>query len=486
MTSKNTTFTNISQEETFKVDLIWMVPVLFWLMFTGNLVFALSYFPTIPEWQWGDLLRTNGFTLLLNTTVCFFSAIIATYAKFYFKEKGQRSKFMLLCLAFTFAVQFFIISEHLLLLLLGWLLMGLVMSRLIGFHTAWGEAKEAKKLSRNYFLVGSFLLGVGLLVPAAYHNSITLSAWTDAIGQTPKYIMLLSTLCIIAAALIQSAIFPFHKWLLSSMTAPTPASALMHAGFVNGSGILLTLLAPIFVASNTLDILLIIGGLTAIIAQFTKLIQVNVKQRLACSTIAQMGFMIMQCGLGFFNAAIAHLILHGFYKASLFLSSGEEVEKSNPKAPPSIRIKWYQGLLVLAFSLLGAYLFAVLTGKGMALDSGIFLTLIAAITVGQMTYNIIKQNPLSGWQKLVLPPVLFITGIAAYALVYKTVTSFMTGMEFIADPTSITPFQIAFGIVFLIGFFIMKLGSYRKSPWLYVKLLSLAQPSKKTFLTFKN
>ena len=107
------------------------------------------------------------------------------------------------------------------------------------------------------------------------------------------------------------------------MTSPTPASALMHAGFVNGSGILLTLFAALIFASNTMDLLFIIGGLTAVIAQFTKLLQVNVKQKLACSTIAQMGFMIMQCGLGYFNAAIAHLILHGFYKAYLFLSSGE-------------------------------------------------------------------------------------------------------------------------------------------------------------------
>ncbi|KAA2218368.1 proton-conducting transporter transmembrane domain-containing protein [Maribacter flavus] len=486
MTSQYTTFPTLSDRQSGKADVTGMVPFLFWILFLANVVFALVNFPNIPEWRWGDLFRTNGFTLLLFTTVSFFSAIISTYAKSYFKERGQRSKFMVLCLAFTFAVLFFIISEHLLLLLLGWLLMGLVMSRLIGFHADWGEAKEAKKLSRNYFLVGSFLLGVGLLVPAAYHNSITLSAWTDAIGETPKYIMLLSTFCIITAALIQSAIFPFHKWLLSSMTAPTPASALMHAGFVNGSGIILTLLAPILIASNTLDVLLIIGGLTAIIAQFTKLIQVNVKQRLACSTIAQMGFMIMQCGLGFFSAAIAHLILHGFYKASLFLSSGEEVEKLHPKAPPSIRIKWYQGLIVLVFSLMGAYLFALLTGKGMAWDSGIFLTLIAAIAVGQMTYNLVKQNPLNGWQKIVLPPVLFISGIAVYALVYTTVTTFMNGMEVIAAPTSISPFQMAFGIVFLIGFFIMKLGSYRKIPWLYVRLLSLSQPAKKTFLSFKN
>ena len=105
----------------------------------------------------------------------------------------------------------------------------------------------------------------------------------------------------------------------------------MHAGFVNGAGILLALFSTLMFASNTLNVLFIIGGLTAIIAQFTKLLQVNVKQKLACSTIAQMGFMIMQCGLGFFNAAVVHLILHGFYKAYLFLASGEAIEHSKPQ-----------------------------------------------------------------------------------------------------------------------------------------------------------
>ncbi len=485
MTILQTLLSNTSSKKSKKADLTGIIPVFFWAMFIANLIFILVYFPDIPEWQWGEIIRTNGFTALLMTTVTFFSAIITTYANFYFKERGQKNLFMALSVAFTLVVQIFLIAEHLLLLVVGWLLMGWVMSKLIGLNTNWNDARGAKKLSRNYFLAGTLLLGLGLLIPAVYNNTITLSSWIASLEQTPKYMLLLSAVCIIVAALIQSAIFPFHKWLLSSMTAPTPASALMHAGFVNGSGIILTLVAPIILATNTLDMLLIIGGLTAITAQFTKLIQVNVKQRLACSTIAQMGFMIMQCGLGYFNAAITHLILHGFYKASLFLSSGEEIEKQNPKAPPTIRIQWYQALIVLCFSLIGAYLFALWTGKGMDWNSGIFLTLIASITVGQVTYNIIKQNPLSGLQKIVLPPLLFVIGIAVYAISYQLVSTFMRGMEVVAAPTVITPFQVVFGFIFLIGFFLMKLGTYRKIPWLYVKLLNLSSPHKNTLLTPK-
>jgi NAD(P)H-quinone oxidoreductase subunit 5 len=461
------------------------IPVLFWLFFIGQLIFAVLYYPHIPEWEWVNLFKANGLTLLLSTVVSFFCAIITTYANSYFKNVGQRWKFMLLCMGFTAVVILFLISNHITVLLSGWFLMGVIMSWLIGLDTHWGEAREARRLAQQYFLASGIFLSFGLLFLAAYHNVFTLSGLTAVVAQTPNYLIVGSGLCIIIAALIQSAIFPFHKWLLSSMTAPTPASALMHAGFVNGSGILLTLLAAIILESKTMNVLFIIGGFTAILAQFAKLIQVNVKQRLACSTIAQMGFMIMQCGLGFFNAAIAHLILHGFYKAYLFLSSGEGIKQSAPAQSPVIRIKWFEALIVSLYSVLGAFIFARLTGKGMEWNSGIFLTLIASIAVGQATYNIVKQQIFTGIQKIILPPLLFIAGIAAYALMYRWVTTFMTGMGVIAEPSPVSPLQIGLGLLFLIGFFLMKLGVYRQIPGLYVKLMNMSQPYKKTILMYK-
>jgi len=314
----------------------------------------------------------------------------------------------------------------------------------------------------------------------------TVSGILGALGELPPHLTLIAALCIIIAAIVQSAIYPFHRWLLSAMTAPTPASALMHAGFVNGSGILLALFSTVLFASDTLNLLFIIGGLTALIAQFTKLLQVNVKQKLACSTIAQMGFMIMQCGLGFFNAAVAHLILHGFYKAYLFLASGEEIARSAPQKSPHIGIKPLQAIVVLAFGLLGAFLFTQLTGKGTSVDSGIFLTLIVAITVGQVTYNIVKEKSLSLIQKIFLPPVLFIAGIGVYALMYNGVTAVMADMPLVAVALPLSVIQIGFGVVFLIGFFIMKLGIYQNIPWLYVKLMNISQPYKKSVLFYKS
>lgn len=457
-----------------------------WFLFIGNLFHLLFYALYSPETYQGSLFRINGFTILIFTTVTFFSALIGSYANSYLQGFKFHSRFLMLCLCFTLSVMLFVASNHVVLLLLSWWAMGFLMSRLIGIDSDWGEAREASKFTQRYFLTGTFFLSAGILVLAIGSKTFEVSGILASITDLPGDMVFVAALCIITASIVQSAIYPFHRWLLSAMTAPTPASALMHAGFVNGAGILLALFSTVLFASNTLNVLLVIGGLTAIIAQFTKLLQVNVKQKLACSTIAQMGFMIMQCGLGFFNAAVAHLILHGFYKAYLFLASGEEIALSIPERPLRIRIKPLQAVVVLLFGILGAILFALLTGKGTELNSGIFLTLIVAITVGQATYNIVKEHSLSVVQKIILPPVLFLAGIGAYAFMYNGVTSLMADMPMVAVPLPLSTVQIVFGIVFMIGFFIMKLGSYRMVPWLYVKLLNLSQPHKKSILFYKS
>lgn len=364
--------------------------------------------------------------------------------------------------------------------------MGLLMSMLIGINRDWPEARAASAFTRSYFLTGTCFLGVGVLILSVQSNTLLLDELMHGVTQIDTTYALFAAVCITIAAVVQSAIYPFHRWLLSAMTAPTPASALMHAGFVNGAGILLALFAPLFFATHSLNMLLVIGGLTAIIAQFTKLLQVQVKHKLACSTIAQMGFMIMQCGLGLFNAAVAHLILHGFYKAYLFLASGAEVKRLNPGNAEQIRIKPVEALVVFIYGLLGAGLFVFITGKGLTLNSGIFLTLIVAVTVGQATYNIVKQHHLNIAQKALVPPALFLAGITVYGLLYNGVTILMKDLPLVAESVPISFVEVVFAAIFLSGFFIMKLGIFRNAPWLYVLLLNLSQPSKRTILFYKN
>jgi NAD(P)H-quinone oxidoreductase subunit 5 len=444
------------------------------------------YLIAAPLWELNDIFRINAFTLLIWITVTFFSAVVSSYSRSYLEGFKYHHKFTLLCLGFTLSVMVFVMSNHIVALVASWFAMGIFIAGLIGVDSRWGEARQAARFAQRFFFSGAALLGVGLSILAYQTGHLTLSGIIANLDLVSEPLLLLASICIITAAIIQSAIYPFHRWLLSAMTAPTPASALMHAGFVNGAGILLALLSSIFITSNTLTLLFIIGGLTAVIAQFTKLLQVNVKQKLACSTIAQMGFMIMQCGLGFFNAAVAHLILHGFYKAYLFLSSGEEIAHSAPQKQRKIKIKPIQAVIVLVYGIAGAVVFALLTGKTSFADSSIFLTLIVAITVGQVTYNIVKQKNLSLGQKGLVPILLFVTGIALYALLYNGVTYLMSEMPMINVPQPISIIQVVFGVLFLIGFFIMKLGIYQKFPWFYVKLLNASQPHHSTVLKYKN
>lgn len=459
---------------------------LLWSLFFCSVALLTYYVVKNPQWNFNEIFRINGFTLLIWVTVTFFSAIVSSYSQNYLKGFKFHNNFIVLSLSFTLSVMTLVLSNHILPFLISWLMMGLFMARLIGVNSEWGEANKASKLAQKFFVAGTVLLSIGIGILSFYTNQFTISGILNHLQNAPNYIVLLAALSIITAAIIQSAMYPFHRWLLSAMTAPTPASALMHAGFVNGAGILLAILSSVLIASNTLTLIFIIGGLTAIIAQFTKLLQVNVKQKLACSTIAQMGFMIMQCGLGFFNAAVVHLILHGFYKAYLFLSSGEEIAQTAPHKSQKIKIKPFQAIVVLAFGIAGAILFSILTGKTNTSDSSIFLTLIVAITVGQVTYNIVKEKSLSNAQKAIIPTFLFAIGIGLYALLYHGVTHLMSGMPLVEIPQPLSVLQIVFGVVFLLGFFIMKLGLYKKIPWVYVKLLNLSQPNKNTILTYKN
>jgi NADH-quinone oxidoreductase subunit L len=126
---------------------------------------------------------------------------------------------------------------------------------------------------------------------------------------------------VLLAAFAKSAQFPFHTWLPYTMDGPTPVSALMHAGIVNSGGFLINRFAPVFVQTDSvLQIALLIGLTTTIMGSVMMLMQSDIKKALGYSTMGQMGYMVMECGLGAFSLAIFHLIAHGVFKATLFLA----------------------------------------------------------------------------------------------------------------------------------------------------------------------
>ena len=131
---------------------------------------------------------------------------------------------------------------------------------------------------------------------------------------------------LILAAVLKTAAFPLHGWLTEVMEAPTPVSALLHAGIINGGGFLLIRMAEaVQTSAGAMAALVMLGGLTALFGAVVMLTQSAVKTALAWSTVAQMGFMLLQCGLGLWALAMLHIVAHSLYKAHAFLSSGGAV-----------------------------------------------------------------------------------------------------------------------------------------------------------------
>jgi NAD(P)H-quinone oxidoreductase subunit 5 len=148
--------------------------------------------------------------------------------------------------------------------------------------------------------------------------------------------MHVAAMLFVFAALLKSAQFPLHGWLVEVVETPTPVSALLHAGIINAGGFLVLRFAHVIgLSTPALEILVLVGGFTALFGSIVMLTQTSIKSSLAHSTIAQMGFMMLECGLGAFPAALLHIVAHSLYKAHAFLSSGSVVDIARASWTPS-------------------------------------------------------------------------------------------------------------------------------------------------------
>jgi NAD(P)H-quinone oxidoreductase subunit 5 len=185
------------------------------------------------------------------------------------------------------------------------------------------------------------ILAAGLLW-AAFGTTDLQALETAAQAGLPLAAKVAVALVVLTAAL-KTATFPLHGWLTEVMEAPTPVSALLHAGIINAGGFLLIRMAEVVQASpGAMAALVMLGGFTALFGAAVMLTQSAVKTALAWSTVAQMGFMLLQCGLGLWPLALLHIVAHSLYKAHAFLSSGTAVRavaaiwRPGPVAAPSI------------------------------------------------------------------------------------------------------------------------------------------------------
>jgi len=206
-----------------------------------------------------------------------------------------------------------------------------------------------------------------------------------------------------------------HGWLLEVMETPTPVSALLHAGIINAGGFLVLRFANVIALStSSLDTLAVIGGLTALFGSVVMLPQTSIKVSLAYSTIGQMGFMMLECGLGAFSAALLHIVAHSCYKAHAFLSSGSVIDIARASWTPSPGGKPHPARVIIAIVAVLAITLAVSSvfGATVSEEPGVFvLGSILLLSLVHLVANGIDERP----SAYVIGRTVLLAGIVAVA-----------------------------------------------------------------------
>ena len=290
-----------------------------------------GWLPTLG-YQWSgpagpiSLLLIDPLAALMLALVSCLGWVVCRFSHRYLDgepEQGAYYRWLAVTLA---AVGSMVICGNLLGFLLAWIATSL---GLHGLLTLYHQRPAAHEAAWTKFIIsrgGDALLLVACLIVYQQLNTLDFQPLiailtSDGFVATPTLQLASSLLAM--GAMIKSAQVPFHVWLPQTMETPTPVSALMHAGIVNAGGFLLIRLSPLVSLSATAMSCLAIGGLlTLSYGAIVMLTQTSIKRSLAYSTVAQMGFMMLQCGLGAYTAAMLHIIAHALYKAHAFLSSG--------------------------------------------------------------------------------------------------------------------------------------------------------------------
>lgn len=339
------------------------------------------------------ILSADLVTSALALLVGFIGWVVIRYSRTYLDGEAEEGRFHALMLATLAAVLVFVQSGSLAMLILSTVLVGLGLKRLLLFYADRPEARRAAtKFAWVWHGADVLLVAAALVLAAAFGTGDFTEIAMAATEQGPSWSASFAVGLLVVAAALKTAAFPLHGWLTEVMEAPTPVSALLHAGIINSGGVLLILLSGLVQLSpGALAALVMIGGFTALFGAAVMLTQSAVKTSLAWSTVSQMGFLLLQCGLGLWALALLHIVAHSLYKAHAFLSSGGAVQavaslqRPGPIAVPSVGAVLKSFVLALAlYAVIAAVFSIVLEPKSpQALALGAILIFGVAYLVAQ-------------------------------------------------------------------------------------------------------
>jgi len=435
-----------------------------------------------------NLVSLDVLSILMITLICFVTSIVFSFSTRYMKGDDVYHLFLFRLIQVCFFASLMVVADNLVLFFLAWTFSNIILVKLMIHKSTWRSALCSGMLARKNFRLGSVFLALGFSVLYCQTGSLSIKEISNS-NITPLFLFM-AQIFLLLAAMTQSAIWPFHRWLISSLNSPTPVSSIMHAGIVNGGGFLLVRFSFLYINSPSFLILIfIIGLITACIGTIWKLMQHDIKRMLACSTIGQMGFMLAQCGLGLFSAAIIHLCLHGLFKAYLFLQSGSAAQGQHIdlKYPP----KYSSFLLAAVGGLIGCYGFAYMSSKDFNIyNTKLIIFFSVWILCSQFMISLLDEKSL----KRVI--ILFMM-ILLFSGVYGSMIGFVESLLHDLNVTHPQPLSIVhfLGIAILFFgwfgvFFIKRLNLSKNVPvwilYLYVEILNASQSAFKTVTSNRN
>ncbi|MFJ4005403.1 NADH-quinone oxidoreductase subunit L [Streptomyces sp. NPDC090023] len=275
-------------------------------------------------------LHIDGFAALVAILVAFVATCVQIYSIGYLRDDPRYPSYAALVSLFTSAMLLVVYSGDLIVLLVGWEVMGICSYFLVGHYWGTPEARAASlkaflvtKLGDVPFLIGLFALGTDA-------GSFRITRVLDAVASGELDHPTLIALLLLAGVAGKSAQFPLHTWLPDAMAGPTPVSALIHAATMVAAGVYFTArLLPVFEASAAaMTVLAVLAAVTMVGSGLAALAQDDIKRVLAYSTIGQLGYMTGALAVGDRGAAVFHLLSHGAFKALLFLAAGAVIHAS--------------------------------------------------------------------------------------------------------------------------------------------------------------
>ncbi len=345
---------------------------------------------TTTAWTWlaaGDFkasidLLVDPLSITMMLVVTGIGGLIVLYSNGYMEGEDEERRYFAYMSLFVFSMLLLVMGGNLLLLLVGWGLVGLASYLLIGFYHDRSSAVDAAKKAFVINTIGDAAMALALFLAIAKVGSLDYSTVFAAAqsGELSDTVVTLVALGLLAGAVAKSAQIPLHTWLPDAMEGPTPVSALIHAATMVTAGVYLICRTHLIfeAAPDIQHVAAVLGLITLLVAGVIALVQWDIKRVIAYSTMSQIGYMFVGAGIGAYPFAMFHLVTHAFFKALLFLTAGlvihhldgeQDIRKMGGLAKTMPYTRWT--FLIGSLALAGIPIFAGFWSKDAIISSAL-------------------------------------------------------------------------------------------------------------------